>query len=207
MTTIYVKDKTKLPERAAFDHYATPPDLIRAALAISPLFGTNSILDIGSDDGRWGIEAQRQTGGARLVGVEIRPLDPPPGFSEWHTADFLKWEPGGQFDLIVSNPPYYIAEKIIRRAWEMLTYYGEMIMLLPLRFQAGIGRARGLWQDCPLHTVGVVSPRPSFYGGGTNGTDYGIFYWHKGPGAGKPGQWDTVLISHKKERRPPIGSK
>lgn len=201
MTTIYVTDKTKLPARAAFDHYATEPDLIRAALTISPLFGTNSILDIAAGDGRWGIEAQRQTGAAHLVGVDVRPLPAPPGFNEWYTADFLEWEPAQQFDLIVSNPPYYLAEKIIRRAWEMLTYYGEMIMLLRLAFQAGVNRSNGLWQDCPLKAVGVCARRPSFYDNGTNGTDYGIFYWQKGPGQGKPGRWDTVLISHERERR------
>lgn len=200
MTTIYVGDKTTLPARAPFDLYATEPDLIRAALSISPLFGVESILDIAAGDGRWGIAAQQRTRAAHLVGVDIRPLTAPAGFSEWHTADFLKWETDQQFDLIVSNPPYRYAEKIVRRAWGMLTYHGEMIMLLRLSFQAGMKRNAGLWRDCPLKTVGVCSRRPSFYGGGTNGTDYGIFHWQKGPGQGKPGEWSSVLLSHERSK-------
>lgn len=199
MTTIYVTDKTTLPERRFADFYPTEKTLIRAALAEFCPPTAAAILDIGPGDGRWGQLARLRTGGAALVGVDLRPLARPAGFTAWHTADFMTWPgPAESFDLIVSNPPYHIAEKIIRRAWGMLADGGTMIMLLRLAFQAGTGRAGGLWQDCPLTSVGVCSRRPSFYDGGTNGTDYGVFCWVKGKGT--PGRWSTVLINYERDR-------
>lgn len=196
MTTIYISDKEKLPERKAFDLYATEWNLIRAALGTFAPKQAFSILDIAAGDGRWGIEAQRLTKPTCLIGVDVRPLPQPSGFSEWYTADFLEWNPARPVDLIVSNPPYRFAERIIRHAWDMLSDGGTMIMLLRLAFQAGVKRGRGLWQDCPLVSVGVCSLRPSFYGGGTNGTDYGIYHWIKGQGT--PGRWDAMRINHQR---------
>lgn len=181
MTTIYVKDNTKLPNRADSDLYATPMKLVNATLLnLIPLDVTRirKILDIGAGDGRWGTVAKNICFNAdTLVGVGIRPTEKPEGFTEWYVADFLKWESNHKFDLIVSNPPYFAAEKIIRRAWDMLVDGGIMIMLLRLSFQAGIGRYKGLWQEMPPRLVGVCPRRPSFYGTGTNGTDYGVYQW------------------------------
>ena len=57
-------------------------------------------------------------------------LDKPLGFTEWHqNRDFLTLETDRPFDMIVSNPPYYCAEEIIRRAWTMLAPGGHMVML------------------------------------------------------------------------------
>lgn len=197
MTTIYISDKTKLPARAEFDFYPTELNLIRAALAQFVPARADSILDIGAGDGRWGMEAQQRTRAKYLAGIDIRSLPKPSGFSEWVTGDFLSWQPARQFDLIVSNPPYHLAEPIIRKAYDLLNLDGTMVMLLRLAFQAGVSRARSLWQDCPPLTVGVCSRRPSFYGNGTNGTDYGLFHWIKGQGT--PGQWKTILISYERE--------
>lgn len=199
MTTIYITNKTNLPDRRTFDHYPTELTLVKAALAQFAPPIARSILDIGAGDGRWGIEAQRLTGAAQLTGVDIRTLPKPGEFTEWYTTDFLKWQSAGCYDLIVSNPPYYLAESIIRRAWGMLADGGTMIMLLRLAFQAGVSRYTGLWCDCPLTAVGVCSRRPSFYGNGTNGTDYGVFHWIKGEGT--PGRWETILINHERNRK------
>jgi SAM-dependent methyltransferase len=203
MTTIYVKDDTIQKDRREHDFYPTEPDLIRQALRFLDLSDTYSILDIGAGDGRWGREAKRLTEGqAQLYGIDIVG-DKPNGFDFWMREDFLQYEYSGwMFDLIVSNPPYYIAEKIIRKAWTELAPGGQMVMLLRLSFQAGVDREQGLWQEIHPYQVGVVSRRPSFYDRGTNGTDYGVYYWKKdwkGDCWGVKGEWKTFLLLHDRE--------
>lgn len=203
MTTIYVSDKTKLPARKNADLYPTEKTLIDAALKhVLPIDtrGIKTILDIGAGDGRWGQLAykacyQPET----LVGVEKRPTEKPAGFTDWYVGDFLTWKSPYQYDLIVSNPPYSVAEKVIRRGWDMLNEDGYMVMLLRLAFQAGIDRFNNLWKEIPPVMVAVSARRPSFYGGGTNGTDYGVYLWHKGPKTFDG--WVTTLFNYEREEQ------
>jgi hypothetical protein len=205
MTSIYIRASTDLPERRNADHYPTEHNLIKAALdEFCPSGGIGSILDIGPGDGRWGLAAKARHPNAALFGIDVRELPRPAGFDVWHTGDYLTWLHWWdvEFDLILSNPPYYIAEKVIRRAWSQLAPAGTMVMLLRLAFQAGSGRAKGLWREIPPVAVGVCSRRPSFYGGGTNGTDYGIYVWRKdsdGGNIGTPKQWQTRLIEYERD--------
>lgn len=201
MTTIYIK-KEDLPERRKNDIYPTESDLIVKALECVYVPKIRNILDIGAGDGRWGREVKKLEPTAKLHGIDIVG-DKPEGFDYWVQNDYLQYNYSPfMFDLIVSNPPYYIAEKIVRKAWEELAPEGEMVFLLRLSFQAGVGRAKNLWQNiCPFQ-VGVVSRRPSFYGRGTNGTDYGVYYWKKtflGDCLGDSGVWDTFLLIHERE--------
>lgn len=198
MTTIYVTGPAQLPRRSNADFYPTERTLIRAALDKFAPLDSSQILDIGAGDGRWGRIAREITGAETIVGVEKRQLPCPASFTDWYTADYLKWRDLRYFDLIVSNPPYRIAEAVIRKAWQDLMPGGTMIMLLRLAFQAGVARSMGLWAEMPPVCVGVCSRRPSFYGGGTNGTDYGIYVWRKGQGT--PGQWETVLIEYERDQ-------
>jgi hypothetical protein len=204
MTSIYIRPDTQLPERRTADHYPTERNLIRAALAhFCPSGGISSILDIGAGDGRWGTLAKAQHPAAALFGVDVRELPRPDGFDGWHTGDYLTWQPRRRFDLILSNPPYYIAEPVIRRAWSQLRTGGAMIMLLRLSFQAGAARANGLWREIPPSVVGVCSRRPSFYDGRTSGTDFGIYVWRKAtdgkPAVASPGEWRVKLINYERD--------
>lgn len=201
MTSIYIREKTKLPQRSPNELYTTEHTIIRAAVnSYAPLYA-GSILDIGAADGRWGTLAAEKTEAFTLVGVDIADFPPPVGFSHWYpNQDYLTWNPEGKnFDLIVSNPPYRHAEEIIRKAWAELRPGGTMIMLLRLAFQTGTKRYWGLWNEVYPHTVAACSRRPSFYGGKTNGTDYGIYVWEKLPGGlplGQPRKWQMELLIH-----------
>ena len=207
MTTVYVSDKDKLPERHKNDLYVTEKNLIRAAYEEFVTEYVNRCLDVGAGDGRWGNVLLEYQPGAELTGVEIEDVPVNDAFDFWHTnTDYLEWaedsrnnDDDGGYDLIVSNPPYYIAEPILRASWEILVPGGQMIFLLRLAFQASQGRYHGLWNDLYPKEVAVCSRRPSFYGGGTNGTDYGIFVWEKddwGNPVGASRMWITSLINY-----------
>jgi hypothetical protein len=205
MTTIYT-DKKDLPERKLNDVYPTEKDLIFQALSHVNLLSVGMILDIGAGDGRWGRTAKMLTKGeAQLCGSDVVG-DCPRGFDRWDVGDYLEqYYENKAFDLIVSNPPYYIAEKVVRKAWVELAPGGEMVFLLRLSFQSGVDRANHLWQEIFPYKIGIVSRRPSFYDRGTNGTDYGVYYWRKGNKGqcfGTPGEWKTFLLVH---QRDPLG--
>ena len=196
-------DRSALPARHEHDEYITERNLIFTTLSHLGPTRANSILDIGANDGRWGLAAAALTLPKELVGVEVRKVDKPAGFTEWHqNRDFLNFETNKQFDLIVSNPPYYCAEEIVRHAWTMLAPGGHMVMLLRMAFQTGVDRYHKLWSEIYPHTVGVCSRRPSFYGGGTNRTEFSVFYWAKSWGGnplGSPRRWNTVLLLHERD--------
>lgn len=94
-------------------------------------------------------------------------------------------------DLIVGNPPYNLpgdgrgdnpttAERHVMLAMERLPEGGHLAFLLRLAFLSGGGRIRRLYSQHPLRALWPVTPRPSFTGGGTDGSEYGVFVWRKG---------------------------
>lgn len=215
MTTIYVQNKDDLPERHPNDLYRTERNIIRAVLkplSVNMPDGI-SILDIGAGDGRWGLVAREFWPEAELTGVDIDDI-PNPGFDHWYPSqsfldDNFKLD---NYQLILSNPPYYIAEKIIRKALTLLDDYGHMLFLLRLAFQSGVGRYNGLWTTHYPFKVSVCVRRPSFYKSeriidgelkksSTNGTDYGIYWWHKINGHlhGLPRTWHTDLLYYERD--------
>jgi hypothetical protein len=211
MTSIYIKNDTLLPARHKHDLYRTELNLIREAVKTFLVRDSqpHNILDIGAGDGRWGKITKQYTGAQHLIGVEIMDVPNPGEFTLWcPNQDFLTWEidnVGIQFDVIVSNPPYYAAEDIIRRALSILAPRGTALFLLRLAFQAGVSRYNNFWNEYPLSSLGVLSRRPSFYGNGTNGTDYGIFCWRKGRDgefsyfSNDSRAWITKLINYERD--------
>lgn len=208
MTTIYVSDKKDLPTRHQNDKYVTERNLIRAAYLEHLPFPVERVLDIGAGDGRWGAIVRETQPLVELWGVEIDDTPVSDTFDFWHNNtdffDFAERYYNDDFgwDLIVSNPPYNLAEPMIRAAWELLVPGGTMIMLLRLAFQASIGRYEKLWNEIWPREVSVLSRRPSFYGGGTNGTDYGIYVWEKDEWhnpVGAPRIWMTSLINYERD--------
>jgi hypothetical protein len=206
MTSIYIKEGTVLPERAKNDLYKTEKTLIRAAIRQYAQFThyTESILDPGAGDGRWGQIAGGMLGSKVVVGVELEYQEMPLGFTDWYSGqDYIAWQTDYRFDLIAGNPPYFLAEEFIRKSWDLLAPGGQMMFLLRLAFQEGVARYNGLWSEIYPYEVAVCSRRPSFYGGGSNGTAFGLFMWKKnqsGSPVGNPRFWRTSLLLHDRDK-------
>ena len=93
-------------------------------------------------------------------------------------VNFLKSEFSA--DVIISNPPFDIADQFIRKGIEDLNDGGTMIYLLKLNFLGTKGRFDKLWIDENLKPKMIISlaQRPSFTGDGkTDNAEYAFFVW------------------------------
>jgi len=170
------------------DNYSTPgwctqsilPHLIasKGKVVLDPCCGIGNILAVvrafGLSDRTCGIEidSDRATQSRTYGIVDCR--------------DVLNEESWNKPDLILTNPPYSLAEKFARRALSEVAFDGFVCMLLRLNWLGSKKRA-------PFHKtypsdVYVLSKRPSFTGDGTDATEYAWFVW--GPGCGN--RWFLV---------------
>ncbi len=88
-------------------------------------------------------------------------------------TDFLKWD--GKVDLILTNPPFSLAQEFITHSLARAT---TVIMLLRLNF-LGSQKRYPWWIKNEPNSVIVLSKRPSFTGTGTDATEYAWFIWDK----------------------------
>lgn len=89
------------------------------------------------------------------------------------SKDFFDWDE--KVDLILTNPPYSLAQEFIKHA---LPRADLVIMLLRLNF-LGAQKRYKFWCDNEPDALYVLSKRPSFTGKGTDATDYAWFVWQQ----------------------------
>jgi hypothetical protein len=118
------------------------------------------------------------------------------GADHFIARDFLQIEPQAisRADLVLGNPPFNLAEEIIRHAYASLLPGASIAFLLAQNFLGSGGRWIGekdgktkagldpLFRACPLRFFIPVCPRPSFFGdeagdrkGQTARYEYGVF--------------------------------
>lgn len=166
-------------ERHDQDFYETPAWAIDALLRNHALRGSRVLEPCAGDGAILKVLYSRGYPGLSTVAVEIRKEeeDSLACLADIvHIADFLTWKPSCAFDTIITNPPYSIAQEIIEHAFEIADGKSEVIMLLRLGFLEAEKRYE-FWQRHPVNHLYVLSARPSFTGGGTDGTAYGWFVW------------------------------
>ena len=96
----------------------------------------------------------------------------------WWVRDFVVDPPvfGLAPSMIVGNPPYAGAEQHVRRALAEVRPMGRVAFLLRIGFLASMARS-ALFRAHPVCRVGVVVPRPSFTGGGSDSSEYAVLVW------------------------------
>lgn len=171
-------------ERHADDDYATPAWCVRAVLphlasstVLDPCCGHGALLDIVADE--WKVPT---------FGIELDAARAKLAKSRHAVArdDALKVEwPSA---LVITNPPYNLAEEFIRKALARKTAF-DAAFLLRLNFLGSQKRAQ-FHRDNPSD-VFVLPRRPSFTPDGkTDATEYAWFVW--GPGRG--GRWKMLDV-------------
>lgn len=151
-----------------------------------------------------------------------------------HAGDFMTAAFPDKFDLIVGNFPYGptiqgrdkvrkvfydnnwgkchpeqqhlgMAEMFIRKGHDLLKAGGVMMCLLESQFASSVDRYYGLWETHAPVRQWVCSRRPSFYGGGTNATEFSVFVWEKdyaGKNRGIAHEWQTKLLMYERAPKP-----
>jgi len=109
--------------------------------------------------------------------VQIDTMDIREDSSADKKADYLTTNCKG-YDVIITNPPFYLAQEFIEKALEDVKDDGYVVMLLRLNF-FGSKKRFDLWQrHMPIYTF-VHHKRLSFTGGKTDSVEYMHAVWKK----------------------------
>lgn len=184
-------------KRSEADFYATPGWVTRAILPHVPIDGL-----VLCGDGAMMHELVL-AGAGRVVGVEIdagRAHTAAARVSAVvHHADFLSAPVAlrfGPWDLIITNPPFSLAQRFVERALADVRVGGTVAMLLRLAFLER--QARAPFHRAHPSDVYVLPKRPSFSAdGATDSSAYAWFVW--GPGRG--GRWQILDVDGEGRKR------
>lgn len=163
-------------ERIAHDVYPTPDWLTRAILPV-----------LRKKLPRGPVEVFEPACGSRQAIVEVVKSEWPyaqvacSDIVEPWSADFLTLPPEPRFDLIITNPPFYLAIEFVHQALKWRRNETSVVaMLLRLNFLGSKKRAPWLRDNMP--SVYVTPKRPSFSvnkkgKAGTDSIEYAWFVW------------------------------
>jgi hypothetical protein len=191
---IITQKKTK--PRSENDFYPTPYRLARAICDKFIVQEPDFVLDPGMGDGVFGLalrDSCREKYGFidteehpefGIDGIDIvrRPMT---GNGAWiysneYIQNYLTFDAPIQYDLVIGNPPYSLAEQFVRKSFQVTSKKGTIIFLLKLAFLESKTRCRGLFKELPPTEVNVLAGRPSFDGSGrTNDYAFAVFVWDK----------------------------
>ena len=138
------------------DYYVTPQWAIRDMWKeVSELIHPNIILDhcSGGDSNH---EMSYPSVISNIITNDIRKDSP----SDYH-EDYLKWKLTFKPDLIITNPPFYLAQEFIEKALNDISEEGVVVMLLRLNFLGSQKRFK-FWQEHMPNYTFVHSKRLSF---------------------------------------------
>jgi hypothetical protein len=115
---------------------------------------------------------------AFLYGVDLVPACEGPGHVEQRDLFTVAGEP--RFDLVVGNPDFSIAEKVVRHCLPLLVEGGHLALLLLASFEESAGRVP-LFDEYPLFARQILAQRASFTADGAmDQRPYAVFVWRKG---------------------------
>jgi len=115
-----------------------------------------------------------------LLGVDLLPACSGPGLVLPMDLFEIDLQTEDDIDLIIGNPDYAIAEKVVRHCLGLLAPGGHLAFLLRAAFLGSSGRVP-LFTDYPLRYLQPIAQRPSFTADGkTDPMEYCLFAWQAG---------------------------
>ena len=152
-------------DRCVNDAYFTPKKTVRDFLTVQDVI-TTRMKCWEPSCGSGNISTVLTARGYDVISTDLNDY----GFGQTG-VDFLQTKKEN-IDVIITNPPYKIAEQFVMHALEQAPC---VVMLLRLTFLEGQARGRGMWKQTPLHRVYICSERPSMYKTDHEGTKNGGF--------------------------------
>lgn len=173
------------------DYYVTPHWLIEDFLAA---FAENNILGCSPDESPRVLDPS--AGGCDKYEMSYPTVLEKEGFlvESWDIRNDSRAEIRGRdflttptallptFDMIITNPPFKLAQEFTEKALDMVDDHGLVIMLQRLNW-LGSQKRKPMWQRLPLAAVYVHSKRPGFNPekpSQTDSTEYAHFVFCKG---------------------------
>ncbi|HGY5247270.1 TPA: DNA methyltransferase [Aeromonas salmonicida subsp. pectinolytica] len=122
----------------------------------------------------------------------------PDGQKEWaeirHGRDYLDWDFGRQFDVIITNPPFSLTEEFMRKSLSELAPDGTLIYLQRVNF-LGSKRRVPFWAEIGFQNkTPILVPRPRFVGGGSDSCEYCWFIWDRGNRVALPDGLSHLIV-------------
>jgi SAM-dependent methyltransferase len=186
------------------DFYATPLSLTLPATKLISNFLTVKnprILDPGCGTGHWGFAVKNIFPTSNLIGVD-RFVSPDSRFSFNYDYLFLGDDFGDyrdfpetkfQFDLIIGNPPYSLAEDFIWKSFRLINKHAWLMFLLPVQFICGQRKHKKFWSaGWSPRFVYNLPRRPSFTNNKkTDNREFALYIWYVEENANfeYKGQW------------------
>lgn len=206
------KDSLALSEAThPHDAYDTPVSLavevakLAARLTERYAYTPMTILDPGCGDfGVFGWAAKRTFSSLVTVhGLDIRPVPKRGWYDRQDQLDFLSARNNGvvrQYDLILGNPPFELAQEFVLKSLELLKPGGHILFLLRMAWATTVGRVAedGIHRVHPFYCQYNLPKRPSWWlykrpesrsendRKKTNTVDYAIFHYTAKPGPERP---------------------
>lgn len=162
-----------------------------------PFLVTGRVLDPAAGDGRYIISIQKAGNKARHMIVDIDKrnlkswkrsgLRKKLGKENCRLADFLKLKPVAQFDNVITNPPFSIAESMVNRALKWIKSGGYVTVLHRLNWLGTVKRGLRHAKRRDLRYVIVMLKRPRWedqsgklIGTSSSTYEYAWFVFQKG---------------------------
>jgi len=168
------------------DYYVTPKKDVKLFLEEfcfkeNETFNQSLILDpcCGGDaenDATYLSILKEQNKESKVFGIDIREDSKADLVKDFLTC---KSEEIGVYNIIISNPPFYLAEDFINKSLEIVNEGGYVIMLLRLNFFGSKKRKKIFENNMPLSCY-IHHKRISFMNGATDSIEYAHFVWKKG---------------------------
>lgn len=159
--------------RRAWDLYQTPPEATLALLNFLTIPKGAVIWECACGSGE--MSRTIAASGYKVISSDIEDH----GFGQ-NGIDFVTYCQENNFDWIITNPPFFLAEPFVRRAWE---YKRPFAFLLKSQFWHA-ARRTALFEECPPSYILPLTWRPDFTGGGASLMDMIWTVWERRPAAG-----------------------
>lgn len=166
-------------QREDFDKYYTPEWFADEGIkVVQRFFASDSAIKILEPSCGGGVFVTKLKAAFPASDIVYSDLMPDEDFPA-PQMDFFDRDEEGTYDLIITNPPYNVAEDFAKHALKLLKPGGKLVLLLRVNFFAG--QRRAAWQLVnPAEECHVTVRRPKFKGKGTDSTEYSYFVWEKG---------------------------